>query len=134
MASSFSIGVVVSATLSGAFRSVMGSTQRTLESLGTATSRLQQRQASLTRAVSRYGSLGGDAARRLNGELTRVGHTLSRLESQQARLTRATATSAALRDNRLKIYGQGLETYGMARAAYGAVQPSVKSTCLFRTT
>lgn len=132
MASSFSIGVVVSATLSGAFRSVMVSTQRTLESLGTATSRLQQRQASLTGAVSRYGSLGGDAARRLNGELTRVGHTLSRLESQQARLTRATATSAALRDNRLKIYGQGLETYGMARAAYGAVQPSVKKYMSFQ--
>ncbi|MGL9719849.1 phage tail tape measure protein [Symbiopectobacterium sp.] len=132
MASSFSIGVVVSATLSGAFRSVMGSTQRTLESLGTATSRLQQRQASLTRAVSRYGSLGGDAARRLNGELTRVGHTLSRLESQQARLTRATATSTALRDNRMNIYGQGLETYGMARAAYGAVQPSVKQFMTFQ--
>lgn len=63
MASSFSIGVIVSATLSGAFRSVMGSTQRTLESLGTATSRLQQRQESLTRAVSRYGDIGGDAAR-----------------------------------------------------------------------
>lgn len=132
MASSFSIGVIVSATLSGAFRSVMGSTQRTLESLGTATSRLQQRQESLTRAVSRYGDIGGDAACRLNGELTRVGHTLSRLESQQARQTRATATSTALRDNRMKIYGQGLETYGMARAAYGAVQPSVKQFMTFQ--
>ncbi|BAN95920.1 hypothetical protein E05_18130 [Plautia stali symbiont] len=110
----------------------MGNSQRALERLSSATSQLQQRQASLTRAVSRYGDIGGDAARRLNGELTRVGHTLSRLESQQARLTRATATSTALRDNRMKIYGQGLESYGMARAAYGAVQPSVKKYMSFQ--
>ncbi|WP_339053497.1 phage tail tape measure protein [Arsenophonus endosymbiont of Crataerina pallida] len=132
MASSFSIGIVVSAALHGTFRAVMGNSQRALERLSSATSQLQQRQASLTRAVSRYGDIGGDAARRLNGELIRVGHTLSRLERQQARLTRVTATSTALRDNRLKIYGQGLETYGMARAAYGAVQPSVKQFMTFQ--
>lgn len=132
MASGFSIGVVVSAALHGTFQAVMGHSQRALERLSSATSQLQQRQASLTRAVSRYGDIGGDAARRLNGELTRVGHTLSRLESQQARLTRATATSTALRDNRMKIYGQGLESYGMARAAYGAVQPSVKKYMSFQ--
>ncbi|MGG2141463.1 phage tail tape measure protein [Symbiopectobacterium sp. RP] len=130
MASGFSIGVVVSAALHGTFRAVMGNSQRALERLSSATTQLQQRQASLTRAVSRYGDIDGDAARRLNGELTRVGHTLSRLESQQARLTRATAT--ALRDNRMNIYGQGLESYGMARAAYGAVQPSVKKYMSFQ--
>ncbi|MGG2140519.1 phage tail tape measure protein [Symbiopectobacterium sp. RP] len=130
MASGFSIGVVVSAALHGTFRAVMGNSQRALERLSSATTQLQQRQASLMRAVSRYGDIGGDAARRLNGELTRIGHTLSRLESQQARLTRATAT--ALRDNRMNIYGQGLESYGMARAAYGAVQPSVKKYMSFQ--
>ncbi|HDW3810953.1 TPA: phage tail tape measure protein [Klebsiella pneumoniae] len=132
MPSSFSIGVVVSAALHGTFRSVMGNAQRTLDRLSSATTQMQQRQEALTRAASRYGSLGGDAARRLNSELTRVGQTMEQLQRRQASLSRATIASTALRDNRMKLYAQGLETYGMARAVYGAVAPSVKKAATFQ--
>ena len=132
MPSSFSIGVVVSAALSGTFRTVMGNAQRTLDKLGSATTQMQQRQEALTRAVGRYGDIGGSAARRLNSELTRVGQTMERLQQRQTSLSRSTIAAAALRDNRMKLYGQALETYGLGRAAYAAVKPSVQKAMTFQ--
>ncbi len=73
MSSIFSIGVVIKGAVAGAFRSAMGDSRRSLNSLGETTRRLQSRQQQLTQAVTRYGHLGAQAARNLNSELGRVG-------------------------------------------------------------
>ncbi|WP_032116656.1 phage tail tape measure protein [Candidatus Arsenophonus nilaparvatae] len=115
MSSTFSIGVVIKGAVAGAFRSAMGDSRRSLNSLSETTHRLQSRQQQLTQAVTRYGQLGVQAARSLNSELGRVGQTLSRLGQQHHALM-----------------GRGLALGATTAAAVGAVAPSVKQSMTFQ--
>ncbi|WP_339053174.1 phage tail tape measure protein [Arsenophonus endosymbiont of Crataerina pallida] len=132
MSSIFSIGVVIKGAVAGAFRSAMGDSRRSLNSLGETTRRLQSRQQQLTQAVTRYGHLGAQAARNLNSELGRVGQTLSRLEQQHRRLHRTLMASQMAGQQRHALMGQGLALGATTAAAVGAVAPSVKQSMTFQ--
>lgn len=69
----------------------------------------------------------------LNSELLRVSRTMEQIERQQRRLSAASATSDALKANRMALYGQGIEAYGMAQTVYHTVSLPFSSPCLFRT-
>ncbi|EHK2735665.1 phage tail tape measure protein [Salmonella enterica] len=86
MSTSFSLGVVIGAAVSGSFTSAMGNTQRTLNKLTDTTSRLKSRQDALSRASERYGQIGAGVADRLQGSYDRVGNSLQRLHLQQEKL------------------------------------------------
>ncbi|MBG6244791.1 hypothetical protein CS369_08450 [Candidatus Symbiopectobacterium sp. 'North America'] len=103
MATEFFIGVIIGGAISGAFRSAVTGTRRTLDSIGETTRRLQERQNALTRATERYGQLGSRASQRLNSDLQRVGRTMEQLQRQQNRLAAAAATSDAARTNRMAL-------------------------------
>lgn len=133
MSNQFTVGVMVTGAVSGAFRSAMGSSQRTLDKLGSVTQNLTTRQQALTRASERYGQIGGQMASRLVTDLNRVKSTMAQVESQQKRLTSAMAVQQAGRNNRMALYGQGLETYGQARALYGAVSPALQQSMTFKS-
>lgn len=125
MATTFSIGVLVSGAMASSFMSTMSGTQRVLDKLGTTSQKLTTQQENLTRATERYGQLGGRAAQRLNSDLERVSRTLQKMEGQQARLAKWSATSAALKNNRMALYGQGAETYALGRAALAPAMSAV---------
>lgn len=86
MSTSFSLGVVIGAAVSGSFTSAMGTAQRTLSKLTDTTSRLKNRQDALSRASERYGQIGSGIADRLRSSYDRVGDSLKRVEYQQTRL------------------------------------------------
>lgn len=86
MSTSFSLGVVIGAAVSGSFTSAMGTAQRTLSKLTDTTSRLKTRQDALSRASERYGRIGSGIADRLRGSYEAVGDSLKRVEYQQTRL------------------------------------------------
>ncbi|ECO1013778.1 hypothetical protein AA464_27500, partial [Salmonella enterica subsp. enterica serovar Newport] len=86
MSTSFSLGVVIGAAVSGSFTSAMGTAQRTLSKLTDTTSRLKTRQDALSRASERYGQIGSGIADRLRGSYEAVGDSLKRVEYQQTRL------------------------------------------------
>ncbi len=132
MANTFSIGVVIKGAVAGAFRSAMCDSRRSLNSLGETTRRLQSRQQQLTQAMTRYGQLGGQAARNLNSELGRVGQTLSRLEQQNRRLHHTMMASQIAGQQRQALMGQGLALGATTAAAVGAVAPSVKQSMTFQ--
>ncbi|EAM6083183.1 phage tail tape measure protein [Salmonella enterica] len=133
MATTFSIGVLVSGAVTSTFLSTMTGTQRMLDKLGRATSGLQQRQDGLTRALERYGDAGGRMAARLRSELDSVGRSFDRLEKRQKSLTKWAAQSQALKNNRLGHYGQLMETYGQARALYNMVAPALSQSMQFKS-
>lgn len=83
MAAEFSIGVLISGAVTGAFRSAIGGTQRALNDLQSTTQRLQSRQAALTQAMTRYGQAGISSTSRLNRELQQVSSTMARLETSK---------------------------------------------------
>ncbi|EDS5585834.1 phage tail tape measure protein [Salmonella enterica subsp. enterica serovar Saintpaul] len=86
MSTSFSLGVVIGAAVSGSFTSAMGAAQRTLNKLTDTTSRLKTRQDALSRASERYGQIGSGIADRLRSSYDSVGDSLKRVEYQQTRL------------------------------------------------
>ncbi|QLT98935.1 phage tail tape measure protein [Enterobacter hormaechei] len=126
MASEFSVGVIIGGIVGSSFRSAVSGTRRALDSLGDTSRRLQERQNALTRATERYGQLGSSRMQRLNSELLRVSRTMEQIERQQRRLSAVSATSDALKSNRMALYGQGAETYGIARTLGSPVMASVK--------
>ncbi|KXI05529.1 phage tail protein [Escherichia coli] len=114
------------------FRSAMSGTRRALDSLSDTSRRLQERQNALTRATERYGQLGSSRMQHLNSELLRVSRTMEQIERQQRRLSAASATSDALKANRMALYGQGIEAYGMAQTVYHTVSPAVQQSMSFQ--
>ncbi|EAU2718982.1 phage tail tape measure protein [Salmonella enterica] len=86
MSTSFSLGVVIGAAVSGSFTSAMGTAQRTLSKLTDTTSHLKTRQDALSRASERYGQIGSGIADRLRSSYDSVGDSLKRVEYQQTRL------------------------------------------------
>lgn len=133
MASNFSIGVVIGGLIGSSFRSAVSGTRRALDSLGDTSRRLQERQNALTRATERYGQLGGSRMQQLNRELLRVGRTMEQIERQQRRLSAASATSDALKSNRMALYGQGAETYAVARTLGTPVLKSITQYASFES-
>ncbi|RNM02094.1 phage tail tape measure protein [Dickeya undicola] len=133
MATEFSIGVIIGGAISGAFRSAMSGTRRTLDSLGDVSRQLTERQNTLTRAVERYGQVGSRSAQRLNADLQRVGRTLDQLQQQQKRLQSAAAMSDSAKANRMALYGQGVETYAMARTAASPIMGAVQQYASFES-
>ncbi|WP_225087440.1 phage tail tape measure protein [Pectobacterium colocasium] len=133
MATEFSIGVIIGGAISGAFRSAVTGTRRTLDSIGETTRRLQERQNALTRATERYGQLGSRASQRLNSDLQRVGRTMEQLQRQQNRLAAAAATSDAARANRIALYAKGAETYAVASTVASPIVSSVKQYASFES-
>ncbi|EJL9931205.1 phage tail tape measure protein, partial [Salmonella enterica] len=122
MAITFSIGVLVSGAVTSSFLSTMSGTQRTLNKLTLATEKLQKQQDTLTRrqematrAMERYGDIGGRAVRKIGAELDMVSRQFERMQKQQARMTKAAALSQSMKNNRMSLYGQGLETWGLAK-------------------
>lgn len=110
MSNNFSVGVMIGGIVGSSFRSAVSGTRRALDSLGDTSRRLTEQQSSLSRAMQRYGQVGSGVASRLNNDLQRVGRTLEQLNRQQSRLSAASATTDALRANRMALYGQGIET------------------------
>lgn len=133
MASEFSVGVIIGGIVGSSFRSAVSGTRRALDSLGDTSRRLQERQDALTRAMARYGQLGSSQANRLNNDLQRVRRTMEQIERQQRRLSAVSATSDALKSNRMALYGQGAETYGIARTLGAPVMNSVKQYSSFES-
>ncbi len=126
MASEFSVGVIIGGIVGSSFRSAVSGTRRALDSLGDTSRRLQERQNALTRATERYGQLGSSRMQRLNSDLLRVSRTMEQIERQQRRLSAVSATSDALKANRMALYGQGAETYAIGRTLGAPVMASVK--------
>ncbi|EDT6727472.1 phage tail tape measure protein, partial [Salmonella enterica subsp. enterica] len=133
MATTFSIGVLVSGAVTSTFLSTMTGTQRMLDKLGAATSGLQQRQEGLTRALERYGDAGSRMAGRLRTELDSVSRAFEGLEKRQKNLTKWAAQSQALKNNRLGHYGQLMEAYGQGRALYSMVAPALSQSMQFKS-
>ncbi|MCU7123736.1 phage tail tape measure protein, partial [Salmonella enterica] len=133
MAAEFSIGVLISGAVTGAFRSAIGGTQRALNDLQSTTQRLQSRQAAMTQAMTRYGQTGIKAAERMNRELQQVGRTIERLETQQTRLSNATARGKALHAQRMSLYAQGAETYALGKTLTAPLVSSVKQYAGFES-
>ncbi|MSE74425.1 phage tail tape measure protein [Escherichia coli] len=132
MSGQFSVGVVIGGMIGSTFRSAMSGTRRALDSLSDTSRRLQERQNALTRATERYGQLGSSRMQHLNSELLRVSRTMEQIERQQRRLSAASATSDALKANRMALYGQGIEAYGMAQTVYHTVSPAVQQSMSFQ--
>jgi TP901 family phage tail tape measure protein len=133
VASEFSVGVIIGGIVGSSFRSAVSGTRRALDSLGDTSRRLQERQNALTRATERYGQLGSSRMQRLNSDLLRVSRTMEQIERQQRRLSAVSATSDALKSNRMALYGQGAETYGIARTLGAPVMASVKQYSSFES-
>ncbi|EIO7649003.1 phage tail tape measure protein [Escherichia coli] len=133
MASEFSVGVIIGGIVGSSFRSAVSGTRRALDSLGDTSRRLQERQNALTRATERYGQLGSSRMQRLNSDLLRVSRTMEQIERQQRRLSAVSATSDALKANRMALYGQGAETYAIGRTLSAPVMASVKQYASFES-
>lgn len=133
MASEFSVGVIIGGMIGSSFRSAFSGTRRSLDALGDTSRRLQERQSTLTRAVERYGQLGSSSMQRMNNELQRVGRTMAQVERQHRSLSAASAASDALKSNRMALYGQGAETYAIARTLGSPVMKSVTQYASFES-
>ncbi|EJM3831575.1 phage tail tape measure protein [Salmonella enterica] len=123
MATTFSIGVLVSGAVTSSFLSTMSGTQRTLNKLALATEKLQKQQDTLTRrqematrAMERYGDIGGRAVRKIGAELDVVSRQFERTQKQQMHLTKVATYGQALKNNRMGLYAQGLESWGLTKA------------------
>lgn len=128
MSTSFSLGVVIGAAVSGSFTSAMGAAQRTLNKLTDTTSRLKTRQDALSRASERYGQIGAGVADRLRGSYDSVGNSLKRVEYQQNRLLKWDTRVNAMLLKRQQIVSELRGIVGGVTAA-GAL--AVKATATY---
>lgn len=128
MSTSFSLGVVIGAAVSGSFTSAMGTAQRTLSKLTDTTSRLKTRQDALSRASERYGQIGSGIAGRLRGSYEAVGDSLKRVEYQQTRLLKWDAKVNTMLLKRQQVMSELRGIVGGVTAA-GAL--AVKATATY---
>ncbi|HFG7809395.1 TPA: phage tail tape measure protein [Salmonella enterica subsp. enterica serovar Java] len=128
MSTSFSLGVVIGAAVSGSFTSAMGNTQRTLNKLTDTTSRLKSRQDALSRASERYGQIGAGVADRLQGSYDRVGNSLKRVEYQQNRLLKWDAKVNAMLLKRQQVMS---ELRGLVGGVTAAGALALKTTATY---
>ncbi|EHZ6191238.1 phage tail tape measure protein [Salmonella enterica] len=128
MSTSFSLGVVIGAAVSGSFTSAMGTAQRTLSKLTDTTSRLKTRQDALSRASERYGQIGAGVADRLRGSYDSVGNSLKRVEYQQTRLLKWDAKVNTMLLKRQQVMSELRGIVGGVTAA-GAL--AVKATATY---
>ncbi|ELU6795717.1 phage tail tape measure protein [Salmonella enterica] len=128
MSTSFSLGVVIGAAVSGSFTSAMGTAQRTLSKLTDTTSRLKTRQDALSRASERYGQIGSGIADRLRSSYDSVGDSLKRVEYQQTRLLKWDAKVNTMLLKRQQVMSELRGIVGGVTAA-GAL--AVKATATY---
>ncbi|EGA4953611.1 phage tail tape measure protein [Salmonella enterica] len=128
MSTSFSLGVVIGAAVSGSFTSAMGTAQRTLSKLTDTTSRLKTRQDALSRASERYGQIGSGIADRLRSSYDSVGDSLKRVEYQQIRLLKWDAKVNTMLLKRQQVMSELRGIVGGVTAA-GAL--AVKATATY---
>lgn len=128
MSTSFSLGVVIGAAVSGSFTSAMGTAQRTLNKLTDTTSRLKTHQDALSRASERYGQIGAGVADRLRGSYDSVGDSLKRVEYQQTRLLKWDAKVNTMLLKRQQVMSELRGIVGGVTAA-GAL--AVKATATY---
>ncbi|ELW6737240.1 phage tail tape measure protein [Salmonella enterica] len=128
MSTSFSLGVVIGAAVSGSFTSAMGTAQRTLSKLTDTTSRLKTRQDALSRASERYGQIGSDIADRLRGSYEAVGDSLKRVEYQQTRLLKWDAKVNTMLLKRQQVMS---ELRGLVGGVTAAGALAVKATTTY---
>ncbi|HGB5308460.1 TPA: phage tail tape measure protein [Salmonella enterica subsp. enterica serovar Poona] len=128
MSTSFSLGVVIGAAVSGSFTSAVGNTQRTLNKLTDTTSRLKSRQDALSRASERYGQIGAGVADRLQGSYDRVGNSLKRVEYQQNRLLKWDAKVNAMLLKRQQVMS---ELRGLVGGVTAAGALALKTTATY---
>ncbi|EKB5404834.1 phage tail tape measure protein [Salmonella enterica] len=128
MSTSFSLGVVIGAAVSGSFTSAMGTAQRTLGKLTDTTSRLKTRQDALSRASERYGQIGSGIADRLRSSYDSVGDSLKRVEYQHSRLLKWDAKVNTMLLKRQQIMG---ELRGLVGGVTAAGALAYKSTATY---
>ncbi|EAU3473591.1 phage tail tape measure protein [Salmonella enterica] len=128
MSTSFSLGVVIGAAVSGSFTSAMGTAQRTLSKLTDTTSRLKTRQDALSRASERYGQIGSGIADRLRSSYEAVGDSLKRVEYQHTRLLKWDAKVNTMLLKRQQIMG---ELRGLVGGVTAAGALAYKSTATY---
>ncbi|EKG9614527.1 phage tail tape measure protein [Salmonella enterica] len=128
MSTSFSLGVVIGAAVSGSFTSAMGTAQRTLSKLTDTTSRLKTRQDALSRASERYGQIGSGIADRLRSSYDSVGDSLKRVEYQHTRLLKWDAKVNTMLLKRQQIMG---ELRGLVGGVTAAGALAYKSTATY---
>ncbi|EAO6203659.1 phage tail tape measure protein [Salmonella enterica] len=128
MSTSFSLGVVIGAAVSGSFTSAMGTAQRTLSKLTDTTSRLKTRQDALSRASERYGQIGSGIADRLRSSYDSVGDSLKRVEYQQTRLLKWDAKVNTMLLKRQQVMS---EIRGLVGGVTAAGALAVKATTTY---
>ncbi|EHC5871345.1 phage tail tape measure protein [Salmonella enterica subsp. enterica serovar Eastbourne] len=128
MSTSFSLGVVIGAAVSGSFTSAMGTAQRTLSKLTDTTSRLKTRQDALSRASERYGQIGSGIADRLRSSYDSVGDSLKRVEYQQTRLLKWDAKVNTMLLKRQQVMS---ELRGLVGGVTAAGALAVKATTTY---
>ncbi|ECP4387237.1 TPA: phage tail tape measure protein [Salmonella enterica] len=128
MSTSFSLGVVIGAAVSGSFTSAMGTAQRTLGKLTDATSRLKTRQDALSRASERYGQIGSGIADRLRSSYDSVSDSLKRVEYQQTRLLKWDAKVNTMLLKRQQVMS---ELRGLVGGVTAAGALAVKATTTY---
>ncbi|EMD4661670.1 phage tail tape measure protein [Salmonella enterica] len=128
MSTSFSLGVVIGAAVSGSFTSAMGTAQRTLGKLTDTTSRLKTRQDTLSRASERYGQIGSGIADRLRSSYDSVGDSLKRVEYQQTRLLKWDAKVNTMLLKRQQVMS---ELRGLVGGVTAAGALAVKATTTY---
>lgn len=131
MAGSFSMGVMITGAVSGAFASSMGNATRALEKINGITKKLRIQQDLLSQATTRYGEIGGKTARRLKDEFSQVSTQLMSLEKKQRTLSASANTSRLLRQERTALIGRGIAAYGAGRALWSTVSPAIKQSMVF---
>ncbi|EGH1358800.1 phage tail tape measure protein [Escherichia coli] len=133
MAAEFSIGVVIKGMMAGSLLSAIGGTQKTLKGLESTTARLKKQHADMTQELARNTNGSTEATARLNRELQSVGRTLENLKLRHDNLANAASRSAALRSQRMELYGRGLETMAQAKVVSSPVVASVKQYAAFES-
>ncbi|EGY4502220.1 phage tail tape measure protein [Salmonella enterica] len=128
MSTSFSLGVVIGAAVSGSFTSAMGTAQRTLGKLTDTTSRLKTRQDALSRASERYGQIGSGIADRLRSSYDSVGDSLKRVEYQHTRLLKWDAKVNTMLLKRQQVMS---ELRGLVGGVTAAGALAVKATTTY---
>ncbi|EGY4702760.1 phage tail tape measure protein [Salmonella enterica] len=128
MSTSFSLGVVIGAAVSGSFTSAMGTAQRTLSKLTDTTSRLKTRQDALSRASERYGQIGSGIADRLRSSYDAVGDSLKRVEYQHTRLLKWDAKVNTMLLKRQQVMS---ELRGLVGGVTAAGALAVKATTTY---
>ncbi|MFD2645139.1 phage tail tape measure protein [Pseudomonas japonica] len=132
MANEVLVGLKIGAAVSGSLHAAFGTAKSTVQQLGRATDGLTAKQKLIGTELSAALARGGTGLERMRRQYDQIGRSIEQLKLKQEQLNISIARGETLKNSRVDLRGQAMETVGTAVALGAPIAQSMRTAIDFK--